>query len=399
MTIFKADRTRRLRELLAALDIPPSLYEQAAERYQSLRDWFKRPESAIREFDPVVYPQGSFRLGTVIRPLTTDEEYDLDVVCQLMLLKKTTLTQRQLKELVGAEVKAYAKAKGIKAPVIERKRAWRLDYADGASFHIDVLPCVREDEHVIRSLVLEFGVDPDLAASAVALTCKSHRFYDVITSDWPTSNPVGYGTWFERRMKVIADERRRQLVEEGRYDSVEKVPVYELKTPLQRSCQLLKRHRDSMFSANPDVKPISMIITTLAALAYGGEADLDDALRGILERMPQHVQRDEPRVANPVNPGEDFADKWAAKPELEANFWAWHKQACRDFGAFTTEQDPKRLVKIAEDRFAVSLGEDTARELTGSAIVEVSSPKSAVVAPHVVVRNPPEPWADGGRRS
>lgn len=398
MTIFKADRNRRLRELLAALDIPPSLYEQAAERYLSLRDWFKRPESAIREFDPAVYPQGSFRLGTVIRPLTPDEEYDLDVVCQLMLLKKTTLTQRQLKELVGAEVKAYAKAKGIKAPVVERKRAWRLDYADGVSFHIDVLPCVPEDGDVIRSLISDHGVDRDLAASAVALTCRSHPLYAVATTDWPTSNPVGYGTWFERRMKVVADERRRQLVKEGRYESVEKVPVYELKTPLQRSGQLLKRHRDSMFRKSPELKPISMIITTLAALAYGGEDDLDDALRGILERMPQHVHDDEPRVPNPVNPGEDFADKWAGKPELETNFWAWHKQACRDFGAFTTEQDPKRLVKIAEDRFAVALGEDKARALTGSAIVEVSPPKPAVTAPHVIVRNPPEPWADGGSR-
>lgn len=387
MNLIKPDRNKRLRELLELLDIPPSYYEKAAARYQSLNDWFKRKESSVANFDPAVYPQGSFRLGTVIRPLTPDEEYDLDVVCHLVLLKKTHLTQRKLKELIGAEVKAYAKAKGIEAPVEERKRGWRLDYADGVSFHIDILPCVPEDEATIRVLVERHGVERDLAASAVALTCKSHPLYDTITSDWPTSNPVGYGTWFERRMAVIATERRKQLVKEGRYDAVEKVPVYELKTPLQRSVQLLKRHRDAMFATECELKPISMLITTLAAHAYSGDADLDDALRGILQRMPQHVRNGKPRVPNPVNPGEDFADKWASNAGLEQNFWAWHEQACRDFDAITTETDSKRLVKLAETRFALPLTEARAREMTGTII-------APVMVPHVVIRDAPKPWSN-----
>ena len=37
---------------------------------------------------------------------------------------------------------------------------------------------------------------------------------------------------------------------------------------------LLKRHRDTMFRHKLDVAPISMIITNLAAHAYGGETDL-----------------------------------------------------------------------------------------------------------------------------
>jgi hypothetical protein len=387
--MIKPDPSRKLREFFELLDIPPSLYEQAAKRYQSLNEWFKRKESAIAKFDPAVYPQGSFRLGTVIRPLTADEEYDLDVVCHLVLLKKTDLTQRQLKELVGAEVKAYAAAFGIKSPVKERKRAWRLDYADGVNFHIDILPCAPEDKAVISALVEEHDVAPDLAASAVALTCKSHEQYDQITSAWPTSNPVGYGTWFERRMVVIATERRKQLVKEGRYDAVEKVPVYELKTPLQRTIQLLKRHRDAMFAGDPELKPISMLITTLAAEAYEGEEDLHDAVRGVLERMPQHVQPNRPRVKNPVNPGEDFADKWAGDPELEENFWAWHAQACRDFDAIVTQTDPRQLVKLAESRFAIPLTEAKAREITGT------SAAPAAAAPAVIVRDAPKPWSEG----
>ena len=36
------------------------------------------------------------------------------------------------------------------------------------------------------------------------------------------------------------------------------------RAPLQRAIQLLKRHRDVMFADNPEVEPISMILTNLS---------------------------------------------------------------------------------------------------------------------------------------
>lgn len=51
-------------------------------------------------------------------------------------------------------------------------------------------------------------------------------------------------------------------------ESVRAVPKYQSnKTPLQRAVQILKRHRDIMFAGDED-KPVSIIITTLAAKAY-----------------------------------------------------------------------------------------------------------------------------------
>ena len=49
----------------------------------------------------------------------------------------------------------------------------------------------------------------------------------------------------------------RQLVERRLYASVEDVPPYEWKTPLQRSIQILKRHRDVMFRDEPRRAPRS----------------------------------------------------------------------------------------------------------------------------------------------
>ena len=61
-------------------------------------------------------------------------------------------------------------------------------------------------------------------------------------------------------------------------ESVRAVPKYQSnKTPLQRAVQILKRHRDIMFAGDED-KPVSIIITTLAAKAYQGDvSDFDVA--------------------------------------------------------------------------------------------------------------------------
>ena len=57
-------------------------------------------------------------------------------------------------------------------------------------------------------------------------------------------------------------------------------------------------------------KPISIIITTLAAQAYRGETDLQETTLGLLDRMLGLINHETLRVPNPVNPEEDFADKW-----------------------------------------------------------------------------------------
>src|SRR5436309_2368321 len=101
MTVAPETVGRLLDAFVEHLDIPRSLYERAAARHQSLGRWLLREGSSLARFDPDVRPQGSFRFGTVIRPLRDDDEYDLDNVCVLRNLGKLTMTQRQLKALYG----------------------------------------------------------------------------------------------------------------------------------------------------------------------------------------------------------------------------------------------------------------------------------------------------------
>ena len=112
-------KNRLLELLVELLDIPSSHYAKARDRARSLGEYLLRPESAVAEFDPDVYPQGSFRYGTVIRPLLTSDEYDLDLVCAL-LLSKHDVTQKYVKELLGGEIQSYARAKQFNEPAEEK---------------------------------------------------------------------------------------------------------------------------------------------------------------------------------------------------------------------------------------------------------------------------------------
>lgn len=80
--------------------ISEARYEQASRSYSSLGEWLHRPEPSVFSHAPQVYVQGSFRLGTAIRPMNDYEKYDVDSICVLGTLDTgDLLTQQQLKNL------------------------------------------------------------------------------------------------------------------------------------------------------------------------------------------------------------------------------------------------------------------------------------------------------------
>lgn len=375
-----------LTAIVEHIDIPKSLYEKAAARHRSLGEWLKRDSSAVRHLDPDIRPQGSFRFGTVVRPIFPDEEYDLDNVCLLNKLKKRDMTQRQLKEVYGEEIKAYAQAHNMLEPVEECHRCWRLHYADEVTFHLDSLPCVPEESSAVARLTAARVVE-DLARRAVAITDRRHPQYDELTSAWLSSNPRGFAAWFEGRAAL---GRSATFQARGLRATVEDVPPYEWKTPLQRSIQLLKRHRDVMFRNKRDLAPISMIITNLAAHAYDGEGDIALALTNIVNKMPDFVRAERPRVPNPADPAEDYADKWSRDPRLEKSFWEWYYTVQRDLETLGGLVGTAKLPGETERVFDVTLTRDEQRMLG----VGSSPGPSVVVKPAPVLAMPAatKPW-------
>lgn len=329
---FRRECSRFLEDLAESLDIPMSLYEKAKDRYKAVGDWLDRENGPLALFEPDMYSQGSFRLGTVVKPTNDVDDYDIDLVC-LLQRPKSGLTQKQLKKDVGDELFAYTRANSMKSMPENKRRCWTIEYADRASFHMDILPAIPDDEAFISSLI-RAGVPRVLAVGALVITDDEHENYSRLSNEWPRSNPRGYAGWFMGRMKVCQEEVKRQLVAMEKYKKVEEVPDFEAKTPLQRSIQILKRHRDIMFQNDHEEKPISIIITTLAAHAYNNESDLLEAMIAITDGMESHIRIENgvPWVANPVNPTENFADKWPGS-QKERRCRAWLARVRSDIAA------------------------------------------------------------------
>ena len=109
---------------------------------------------------------------------------------------------------------------------------------------------------------------------------------------------------------------------------------------------LLKRHRDqwALNSESPEYRPISAVITTLAAKAYEKvykESQAQalrpiEAIVKIIAYMPQFITQTEDgfAVLNPMDKGENFAEKWN-RPGGEGRayydaFIQWHRAARED---------------------------------------------------------------------
>jgi len=370
-----------LEALADELEISDARYRDAEESYNSLGRWLNREGSTVKRYDPIVYVQGSFRLGTVIKPLTEEEEYDVDSVCELGQLTKGDRTQAELKEMIRVEVEAYRKAQSMVKPLREGRRCWVLDYADGAQFHMDIVPALPNGDEQ-RLLLETAGYNPDLSQSAIVITDNEHPHYTVLSGDWPRSNPKGYAKWFRDRMTLIF-ERRRRVLAEATHASVEEIPDYRVRTPLQSAIMILKRHRDIMFASRKEERPISIILTTLAAHSYEGEEEIADALFAILQKMDRFIlpMQNQAVIPNPSDPMENFADKWADHPEREEAFYEWLDQARRDFGRAAARADRAQIHEDLRDRIGASLAKRAADRAGGSSWGLLRTPSVAPVAP------------------
>ena len=383
--------SRRILDLVFdSLDVPASYYQKAANRYRSVGEWLHRDGSALADLEPEVFPQGSFRYGTVIRPITENGVYDLDMACRVNL-SKSNYTQAQVKALLGGEITSYAKAQSFKEAPEAKHRCWRLNYADEVGFHMDVVPCIPESPDFMRAL-MGAGVSERWANMAVAITDDCHRNFTVIDSDWPSSNTEGFAEWFVQRMKTIGPERMMKMAADREVASIDDLPSYEWKTPLQRAVQVLKRHRDMVFKDQEDLKPVSVLITTLAALAYGGEADLFQALDGILTRMPGLVRSSTPRVPNPINPKEDFADRWQKNPDLEPNFRLWIARAKTDLHALEGDLDELGMTDLLGKEFGIKMSEGLRVSMVAAGW-NAGRSHAVVAAPAIHIHEAAKPWS------
>jgi Second Messenger Oligonucleotide or Dinucleotide Synthetase domain len=370
-------RSGFLSKLAEKLDMPERLDRLAREKYQEISDWLGGENSPLAPYSPKLYPQGSFRLGTIIRPISDADEFDIDLVCRLTF-DKEQITQERLKKMIGDRLRQkYADN------LEERRRCWTL-YFDG--FHIDILPALPNPEAVPNGILI---TDKELFR-------------------WQYSNPIDYSEWFKQR-QIVRMELERSILAKAQGVDIAAVPEYSVRTPLQRAAQLLKRHRDGAFVDDSEDRPISIIITTLAAKAYDNEADLESTMQKLATNMAKYIEtRDGVAwVANPTDENENFADKWQEHPQRKRKFIEWLGKLDIEMNSFAKSagiqdlsvrleksfgrqltnkviQDFGETTKLARDQGALSMAQVTGH--LGGAVTAATAASSVSRAAPVQVK-------------
>lgn len=397
MAVDKKNYSEFLEKVADELDIPPRKYQEAVVHYKAVGKWLEDGEYPNTDGRPHIYPQGSFRLGTVVRPIrdSKDSEYDIDLVCELPIPKDAT-KPRSIKTMIGDRLRESPLYGGM-LDDREGKRCWKLNYAvqDDLRFHLDVLPSIP---------------DPiQLGDESIAITNKLQSGYE-----WSDSNPNGYAEWFDDQnqdsLDSVKTEQKKsiQALVPTVFESVDKVPDGLVRTPLRRAIQLLKRHRDVMFHDSPwsQYRPISIIITTLATHLYEDEKDVLSALTGIVTKLSAYatlidgdsrdagltarnlIRRtaDGWHLANPVNKNENFADRWQEDDDARAKaFFQWVPKLKSDLVDVLDEGQRDTVGR----RLGAALGASVVSTHIG---LIVPPPATAFSLSREDRAHPPKPW-------
>lgn len=321
------------------LDITEAQYNAIVTSYNAVAKWLSASDSQLAPYLPEIVPQGSFAIGTIVAPGNEKDDIDIDLVCRLSG-KRPEWTQYDLKKIVGDRLRAHQVYRKMLDE--ESRRCWTLLYADSARYHMDVLPSLMEKDQllILEKAIASYDINKARELGIRITDNQVANYYSSIESrEWPSSNPFGYAIWFFEmaRTEIIKAYSLRE--------AVQPVPAYQKdKYPLQRVVQILKWHRDQMFNGDKE-KPISIIITTLAARAYGKQMDVTDALTSVAQRLESMIEikydathrRYIKWISNPVNPEENFADKWPDNPELERKFYRWVQQLQQDLDVINSK--------------------------------------------------------------
>lgn len=396
-------RQQDILKLIEGLDISPTMYKNATEKYKAVGTHLQA-HGLICD----IFPQGSFSLGTVVRPYRESKEvdYDLDFICCLDKQKEKT-TARYVKNVVK-DILCKSEVYKEKLQDIEWDKCWTLKYAEinGIGFNIDIVPGVSESDEIIQSMVSSNLPNED-AKLAVAITDKRNQNYF-----WFTSNPRAYKNWFESINKPFLEydrQNKRQIIlEKSRpiYNSIEEIPEGLERSSLQRVIQILKHHRDVYYCRikKENLKPTSAIITTICTkIAYGINPSLNvfELLQVIANDFEIYsknqilteeefsnqyenkntIQKSNGKwyIMNPVNPKDNLADSWNDNPEKAELFFKWVK---------VMREEYLDSLQIEDNDFIALLENNFGREYVKKSI---DLNNYTTVTP-MFITNTPKPW-------
>lgn len=264
------------------LQLTPTLYEQAKERYETIARILQE-DALFANIELNIYPHGSFRQKTTVKPLGA-QEYDLDFVAELPL--DSTMSPNELYN----HVVQILRHDGIHNNMVELKsRCVRINYAN--DFHMDIMPgkLINSETHEI--------IVPDRE----------------LKSWYHHSNPIGFAEWFENqaRTKIIYEMNSRRRIQ----CSIETVTEQEIAAqlePLRRAVQLVKRYRD-IYCDKTEKEPVrSIVICTLMGQLTSFSGDALQIINGFCAYVNSLIDKCDGTPFDVKNPVVDelLTEKW-----------------------------------------------------------------------------------------
>lgn len=385
------NREQDVIKIIENLDISPTLYANAVEKYKNISKFLQD-----KGLEVDIYPQGSFALGTVVRPYSADNNaaYDLDFICHVSNTDRNNVTAKSLRELIKStleESELYCEKLEVYA------ECFTIKYADinGVSFSIDIVPAVDESSQR-KSDLSKNAIFPDLIKTAIAIPKQHSSEYE-----WLTNNPKGYKEWFDsiNDMYNLANRinYRQHLFEKynGFYASIEEIPSDLERSAIQRVIQILKYHRNVFYAKYKDGnkhKPISAIINTVVAeiaksanpamsvyellnyvtnelYTYSLQLTMHESVFFEKYRNKTVISKKKEKwvIQNPANPEDNFADSWT--DETAKIFFKWTSTLKSDLIDSLSEDDASFRICI-ENAF----GKNTVKNSWGDKYQSKSSP-------------------------
>ncbi|RDK89152.1 nucleotidyltransferase domain-containing protein [Marinirhabdus gelatinilytica] len=303
-----------LARMAESLELDNSRSSRMESAYNAIYDVLKADPVFFSKVDFVVYPQGSKAIGTTTKPYGKDE-FDLDIVVHIRDMYYNYTSS----EIYNHLIRVFRGNDVYRPKLMPKNRCARINYS--GDFHLDILPgCIvieNEDKLMVP--------DRELAS-------------------WTSTFPKGYIGWF---LNIAKDVRQPILLRKAYENFVtlaeakaeqEDLPEEDFysKEPLKRAVQLTKRYRDIFFENNSKHRTSSIVLTTIFGQFYQGEASIYETIDNVLSRIINSYSDYELlfenrgiykriKVLNPVNPEEDFTDKWDKDKEFYFQFIAFAK--------------------------------------------------------------------------
>ncbi len=211
------------------LQLPPSLYDLANERYEIIIKVLKK-DPVFKNVELNIYPHGSFRLKTTVKPLN-GEEFDLDFVAELPID-----SDMMPKELYAHIIRILRNDKDHKDLIEPKTRCVRVNYAN--DFHMDIMP----------------GKLIDIDTNEIIVPDRD------LKSWYHHSNPKGFADWFEKQARTrILNEMLELRHAQFEIENISEQEVTAQLEPLRRAVQLVKRYRN-IYCDRTKKEPVRSIV-------------------------------------------------------------------------------------------------------------------------------------------